>query len=92
MHLKPVVPPQLKVAADEGKVKQKRKRGAKKCPAVHSEEAASVNVCIGDLLNRTNQLQSPMQVHAFRYPTVQDSQKQRSKEVYARRGLSEIVQ
>ena len=28
MRLKPVVPPQLKVAADEGKVKQKREKEA----------------------------------------------------------------
>jgi len=51
VRLKPVVLPQPKGAADDGKVKQKRKREAKKRPAVHFDEATSINVCVGDLLN-----------------------------------------
>jgi hypothetical protein len=51
VNLKPAVAKQPKVAADEGKVQQKKKREGKKRPAVHFDEDTNVNVCVADLLN-----------------------------------------
>ena len=51
VRLKPVVAPQPKAAAAEGKGQQKKNREAKKRPEVAFEEGANINVCVGELLN-----------------------------------------